>query len=169
MLKCLASPACNDVVRALRSLGQGTASEVGAAINHSAATAHYHLKQLLKCGLVKEAGKRPSARKPVVVFEIAAKRLKLPRVIPGSVESEYARRAVMAGLREVMRGYEKAAKSITPDYCPMQILRAEIRLSEQDERIFLELLESASRFANANRIEEGRVLNWSSVVYPNVD
>jgi DNA-binding transcriptional ArsR family regulator len=165
-MKCLASPMCNAVVQALRALGQASAAELAKSIGRSPATVHYHLRSLLECSLVREAGRRPTARKPEAVFELAAPRLKFPKVEPDSAEGELARRAVAAGLRQVIRGYEKAATDQTGKEGMLHVLRAQIRLKRADAERFLEMLEAASRFAEENRTEQGTLLHWSSVVYP---
>ncbi len=165
-LKCLASPACSDVLQALRSLGQASATELARSISRSPATVHYHLKSLLKCSLVREAFRRPAAKKPEAVFEIAASRLKFPKVDPGSVEGELTRRAVAAGLRQVIRGYERAATAQMDEGVRIQVLRAQIRLKPADAKLFLEMIESASKFADEHRDEESALMHWSSVVYP---
>lgn len=166
-LKCLASPACNDVLQALRAMGQASAREIAGRLNRSPATVHYHMKCLIDCGLVREAFRRPTKRKPEAVFELVSTRLRLPRVAPDSEEGVLARQAVAAGLRQVMRGYEKAAASPTVGR-PPHVLRAQIRLQPADLERFLEMLEAASRFANEHRVEDAPLMHWSSVVYPEV-
>ena len=167
-LRCLASPACNDVVRALRSLEQASATELAASVGRSPATVHYHLKCLMDCSLVREAFRRPTARKPEAIYELAATRLKLPQVAPDSAEGELARRAIIAGLRQTIRGYERAAIAQTGEERRIQVLRTQLRLKPEDAERFMEMIEAASKFAEEHRSDEGVLLHWSSVVYPEI-
>ena len=70
-LKCLASPTCNDVLQALRALGEASAAEVARRVHRSPATIHYHLKCLVECGLVREAYRRPDAPAAAVAAALA--------------------------------------------------------------------------------------------------
>ncbi len=168
-LECLASPACSDVVEALRTLEPASATEIARKIKRSPATALYHLRRLLECSLIREAGRRPTARRPEVVFALAATRLRLPESAPGSPEEIFTRRAVVAGLRRVIRGYERAAAAPPADETTFQVIRAQVRLSPENADRFLELIESANRFAEKNRAEGAPVLHWTSVLYPDTE
>ena len=167
-LKCLASPACNAIYVALRGLGQASAAEIGRSVGRSPATVHYHVKCLLESGLVREAFRRPTTRKPEAVFEPAAQRVRLPKTGPDSGVSEYARRAVVAGLRQVMRGYERAARETSEESGGIHVLRAQLRLKPADLDRFVEMIEAASKFAEANRTEEEAITHWSSICYPDI-
>ena len=72
-LRCLSSPPCNQMLHTLRTLERASASEAAKAIGKSPATAHHHLKTLQSHGLVEEALRRPTARKPEVVYQLAAR------------------------------------------------------------------------------------------------
>lgn len=165
-LKCLTSPACNDVVVALRTLEPASATEIASKLDRSPATVLYHLRRLLDCSLVREVGRRPTARKPEAVFALAARRFRLPEPKPGSPEEMYQHQAVLAGLRRVMRGYEKAASAAPSGERSLQVIRAQIRLTPEDTKRFLQMIESASQFAEENRAEEAPILHWSSILYP---
>jgi len=167
-LKCLASPACSAIYAALRALGQASAAEIGRSVGRSPATVHYHVKCLLESGLVREAFRRPTMRKPEAVFEPVTQRLRLPKPDPETGVNEYARRAVVAGLRQVMRGYERAARETSEDSRGIHVLRAQLRLKPADLDRFLEMLEAASKCAEENRAEEEPLTHWSSVCYPDI-
>ena len=165
-LKCLASPACSTVVQALMALHQASATDIARAISRSPATVHYHLNSLLDCSLIREAFRRSTARRPEAVYEFVAGDLKLPAAEPHSVEGALTRRAVIAGLRQVMRGYESAAKAPRTEDAITHVLRAQIRLSAEDAQRFIGMLEAASKFAADNRLDEGALLHWCSILYP---
>jgi DNA-binding transcriptional ArsR family regulator len=165
-LRCLASPSCQQVFVALRSMEQASAGEIAKQIARSPATVGYHLRALLATELIREAGKRVTARKPESIYEPSADRMRLPP--PGSdpAVSEQTRRAVLAGMRHAMHGYKRAAEKGLGQTGFIHIIRGSMRLSEKDANRFLELVEEANRFAIGRQAQDGVLLQWSSVVYP---
>lgn len=159
-LACLSSPASNAVFTALRGLQRASAAEVARKVNRTPATVLYHLHRLEECDLAREVEKRPGKRKPEAVFAPSADRYELPR---DDDSRELRVRAVQAGLRQAIRGWEKASESQAG---PMHIIRAHLRMKPEDYRRFEEMLNEAARFAVEHEDPGGELLHWSSVVYP---
>ena len=168
-LACLASPARNEVLAQLRSLGQGSASEVAKAVSKKPQAVHYHLKALVAAGLAEVAFRRPSPKKPEAVYRPVGDSLELPRLDAVPEVAALTRKAVRAGLSATARGYLRAAELAETDAAVrshMHLLRMNLRLSAQDAKDFLAMIEAAQQFASARRSESGIRLVWSSAVYP---
>jgi DNA-binding transcriptional ArsR family regulator len=168
-LACLASPARNEVFMQLRTLGKGSAGDIAKAIGKKPEAIHYHVKALVVAGLAKVAYHRPSPKKPESVYEPVGKSLELPKADAGPEIAALARKAVRAGLAATARGYLKAAELAESDAevrSRMHLLKVNVRLSPEDAKEFLRLIEEANKFASARRAEDGIRLVWSSAVYP---
>lgn len=171
-LACLASPARNEVLVQLRSLGEASAREVAKAVSKKPEAVHYHLKALVEVGLAIIAFKRPSPKKPEAVYRSVGDSLELPRLDAGPQVAALTRKAVKAGLSATARGYLKAAELAESDAAVrshMHLLRMNLRLSSEDAKKFLGMIEAAQEFASAKRNESGARLVWSSAVYPPID
>lgn len=165
-LRSLGSPACQQVFSALRALKPASAREVAKQIGKSPATAAYHLTELTRVGLVREAGKRPSGRRPETLYEPTADRLSLPKPGTDPLVSSLTRKAVLAGLRHAMHGYERAAEKGLGETGLIHIIRASVRLSPEDANRFIDLIAEANRFAAERQAAGGVLIQWSSLVYP---
>ena len=173
-LRALASPVRNEVYARLRALGRASAGDLGGELGRSAEAVHYHLRELVRVGLIREAFRRPTQRKPESVFEPTADSVRLPDPRKSPKIAELNRRAVLAGMRMVMRGYDaasrraaRAPRAAEPDG-RIHVVRLNVRLAEQDARELFRRIEEIARFADERRAPEGAGirLHWHSVVYP---
>ncbi len=170
-LACLASPARSDVFTALRSLGASTVNELAAATGRPPASIHFHVKGLLAANLMRLVERRRTLRRPEAVYEITAAAYRLPDVRKHPESAPLVRRAVTAGLRQTIRGYELAAAEAAnrPEAdLNIQVIRAAVRLRPHDMDIFLSLLNQAAEMARSAEVPDGVRMNWSSVVYPDL-
>jgi predicted ArsR family transcriptional regulator len=159
-LVCLATPASTQAMSCLTSLGRASASQLAKGLNRSPATAIYHLRKLERVGLAKVVATRATGRRPEVVYAPAAERLTLPD--EASEIDHLVTRSVLAGLREAMRGFAAA-----PGRRQKHVVRCQMRLTNEDAAHFFAMLEAATQFASARRLERGGVLlAWNSVVFP---
>jgi len=174
-LRALASPVRNEVYSRLRALEKASAGDLGRELGRSAEAVHYHLRELLRVGLIREAFRRPTQRKPESVFEPTADAVRLPDPRKSPKVAELNRRAVLAGLRMVMRGYDAASRRAArtrerhePPAGRIHVVRLNVRLSEEDAREFFRRIEELARFADQRRAAEGAGtrLHWHSIVYP---
>lgn len=152
-------------------MGVASARELAEEMGRTPASTHYHVKELLAAGLIREQGRRPTARKPEAIYEPAEKTYQLPNLVEHPELAPITRRAVAAGLRNTIRGYEAAATKAQEDHdlrAYMQLIRAAVRLSPDDAQTFMELIEKASRFAREHDSKVGVRLHWSSLVFPYV-
>lgn len=157
-LEVMASPACSEMLASLHGTGRASATELAKKLGKSPATALYHLRRLVAVGLARVVEMKATSRRPEAIFASVSARLKLPDVD----EDGLIAKAVLAGMREAMRGFAVASdKEFT------HVLRSQVRLNASDAKEFIELLEAANRFATERQVPEGDVhLHWNSVVYP---
>lgn len=168
-LRCLASPLRNEVLTRLRVMGQGSARELGDAVGKGTEAVHYHLKQLESVGLVKPLFKRPAPKKPETVYGPVGDRLNLPSVEGDPELDQLARNVVLTGMRQVMRGYEKAAtKALSdPTVRPnLLVQRTNVKLGTEDLVRFRHMLTELQKFLDEHRDEAGTRVHWHSILYP---
>lgn len=159
-LDLIASPACADVFTTVIGLGRATAKEVAIKTNRTPATALYHLRRLEEVGLVNIVDRRPAVKKPEAVYQASSREYELPR----DAESKSARtRAVVAGFRQLIRGWERASEAEEPY---RHILRASVRLSPQDVAEVVRRLEEINDYIKDRQREDGVLLSWTSAIYP---
>lgn len=168
-LACLASPIRNEAFSTLRKLGQASAREIAEEMGKSPEALHYHVRALLKAGLIEEKLRRPTSRKPEAVYETTAKTFRLPNLSHHPDLAPITRKAVAAGVRNALRGYEAAALRAMEDEALrtyLMVIRTTMQLSPQDAATFLDMIEAAVRFAREREVRHGVRLHWSSLVFP---
>ena len=154
---------------ALRSLRHGSIRDIAEHLGGSPESIHYHVKALLKAKLIFQSDRRITARKPEAIYQSIAQSLRLPDLKTQPELATLARKSVVAGLRQTIRGYESAAvqAELSPELRRhILVVRAKLRLSEEDTKHFLQMIEDAVDFARERDTDEGVRLNWSSIVYP---
>jgi predicted ArsR family transcriptional regulator len=165
---CLTSPVRNQLYAHLRARGQATVAELAKDMGRSPESVHYHVKELLKAGLITEAFRRPAPRKPEVVYESAAKNISLPKPDETPELRAASMHMVLSGLKVVAKGYRNALLQENPRARRYtHVLRTVVTLSEKDAEEFIQRLEDAVRFATEHSTEEGVELQCSTVVFPN--
>ena len=150
-------------------MGRATAPEVAAQTGTTPATAYFHLKSLQRAGLVVEAFRRPTSRRPVAVFEPSAVRFELPPAGESGPTSTLVRKAVLAGLRQSMRGYEDAAITSDSDKAvatKIHLIQCHARLSPQDRLEVITMIEATNRFVSERDGSGDEEVRWSSLLYP---
>lgn len=152
-------------------MGEASARDLAEAIGKSAETMHYHLKALLAADLIEEAYRRPSIKKPEIVYRAPAVRIHIPASLPKELRG-ISRKAIVTGVRASIRGFESA--SLAADETPelrknIHVIRANMRLKPDDAKRFFELVDEAVQFAKEHESDEGQRLQWSSLVYPLVE
>lgn len=170
-LSCLSSPVRNEVFSVLRSLESASARDLAERLGRSPESLHYHIKALSAAGLIHEAFRRPTSRKPEAVYKSIDQPLRLPNLRKHPELAELTRKTVEAGIRHVLRGYSRASKQAQVDQelrKRLHVLRVGLRLSEDDIATFFALIEAANKFAQEHRSDSGIPMQWSSVVYPEV-
>lgn len=164
-LRALASPARNEVFSRLCSLEQASVGELARSLGRSPESVHYHVKGLLEVGLAREAFKRAGVKKPESVYEPVSRRLRLPRQDEPEI-AELSRRAVAAGVRQMLRGFLEASEAAGADRRGFQVIRANLRLKPEDAEEFFRMLNAASEFAREREVADGVRMSWTSMAFP---
>jgi DNA-binding transcriptional ArsR family regulator len=71
-LRSLGSPVRNEIFATLLRFGPASVGEIAAAMGQPASGLYYHLRHLLRAGLVRDEGKRPAATRSESVYAVAA-------------------------------------------------------------------------------------------------
>ncbi|MBX3117544.1 MAG: helix-turn-helix transcriptional regulator [Fimbriimonadaceae bacterium] len=168
-VRCLATPARNEVYQRLRAIQPASVADVAASLGRSVELVHYHARSLVKCGLIAEVEKRPSGRRPEAVYSAVHGPVQLPEPSPDT--DDVVREMVVGGLRLTARQYERASIASASDpeiRNSMHVLRAIVRLNNDDFEEFTEMLERVGEFLKEKQSPEGKSITWSSAVYPNL-
>jgi hypothetical protein len=168
-LECLASPIRREVFTTLRGLGTASARELAEELHRTPEILHYHLKALHRAGLIRECGRRATARKPECLYEPAERSYRLPDLVKQPELAAITRKAVAAGLRQTTRGYEAAAIAAVDNAEVREhisVIQAGVTLRPENAAKFIALIEEANRFARQAESKEGLRLHWCSVVFP---
>jgi hypothetical protein len=106
------------------------------------------------------------------VYETVAESFRLPTRAENPDAPALVRRMVSTGLRQVIRAYEQASEAAEaePQHGKfLSLLRLNARLSDEDFKTFVGMVESAGEFARSRHDpEQGTRIGWSSVVFPAV-
>jgi predicted ArsR family transcriptional regulator len=157
-LRVMASPACNEVIATLHGMRRASATEIARTLLKSPATILYHLRKLEEVGLATIFEVRPTQRRPEAIYSPTSERLTLPKSDPEGLIT----RAVLAGMRDAMRGF---AATKSRDY--KHVLRTQVKLSPENAMKFLAMLDAADQFASESQSEGGEIhLHWNSITYP---
>lgn len=96
-----------ELVEALMSLQPATVEELASFLGRDANTLYHHLRPLLRVGVVLEAGKRSTARRPATLYRLPAGRLKMDPEDRSPEALEARKKFIRTLLRETLRRQEK--------------------------------------------------------------
>jgi DNA-binding transcriptional ArsR family regulator len=168
-LRCLASPAREDLFSRLRLLGKGSVGDLAEATGRSPEAVNYHVKALLKAELIVEVGRRKTERRPEAVFAPIGSQFRFPEPEENPDATALTRKAAVNGLRRVTVALEKAgvAAESQPELRDfLHLVRANIRLSKEDAIALGKLIDEAARFARERERPDGEPVMWASVLFP---
>lgn len=105
--RALASPARQEIVDTLNAAGPSTMARLAALLGRPADGLYFHVKQLLRVGLVAEAGTTGSGRSLAAVYDLPGRPLRLAYGTARAERAEVAR-IIGAAIRLSQREYERA-------------------------------------------------------------
>lgn len=76
-LAALSSPMRQEICNAVLALGEASTVEIARELGVPADTLYYHVRRLVECGLLRERGIRPTARRGEAVYGLAVPELKV--------------------------------------------------------------------------------------------
>lgn len=152
-LRALASPERACILDELRELKSATVNELTARVNLRAGALHYHLRKLEQSGLVRVAGRRPTARRPQLEFALTAERIVLdPKQNTPAFRREKTRAArlyLRRAERELAEALQRGIDDRSSDQCA-RITRLQACLSTAEIARIRELLDQIRQvFRNA--------------------
>ena len=167
----LAAPLRWRIVDALAVGGPSSVSEVAQRLACRPEGLYYHIRALLKAGLVVLAEKRRAGRRWEAVYRLAAPRLMIDRRQESKAFKEALARSCAAALRAAARDYRAALEH--PDVDRKDAARGLIlrrhaaRLSARDlERLHVYLAKIAELFEQNRPIRDGREYGLTLVLTP---
>jgi DNA-binding transcriptional ArsR family regulator len=107
-LRSLASPVRQEIVDVLCELGSLAVAELAAALDRPADALYYHLRALVKCGLVKRAGHRLSGQRKEELFRSVSPELRLQYETGAGGNGREVTRIVGSMLRLGTRDFARA-------------------------------------------------------------
>lgn len=124
MVRALASPARQEIVDALQAAGPRTIAELAALIARPADSLYFHVRSLIKVGLVVERGERregPGGRHVAAVFGLAAGPLVMSYDAP--VRRGDVGRVVASAVRLALRDFQHGLATETVTAGPFRTVR----------------------------------------------
>jgi hypothetical protein len=109
-IAALASPARQEIVDAIEASGPCSAGELAEVLGRAQDGLYYHIRELVRVGLLVEVGRRPTARREESVYDLVGRPLEL-RYAPGRTRSTAdVGRVVAAMLRLAHRSFAAALR-----------------------------------------------------------
>jgi len=110
-LALIASAVRQDILDSLESIGPSSVSELSRAVGLPADALYYHIRKLLKVGLVVEHGTRPSERRDERVLALPARKIQLHYDNQNRKQAQLVRKIVSSMLRTADRDFEAGLDS----------------------------------------------------------
>ncbi len=167
-LRVLNAPKRMELITILREAGPSTAVDLAQRMGLRPEALHYHLRELERIGVVREAGRKATGRRPQTVFELLAERVRLPSGIgTPSIEREKARGCRLL-LRRTEREVSKAfAARSSGTAGTLRVTRDVVRLSDRDRATLQSKLAEIDRFLRErDRAGQPHRLSVTMVVAP---
>ena len=136
--------------------------DVAASLAKSPESLHYHVRALLKAGLIETLDLRPTERRPEAVYRTVDTQFELPSENDDPEIAELRLQAIEAGLRHAWRQFEKTAR--TPNGKNL-VLKQSLKLKPEDSETFWKMIEEAARFAREKSCPEGNSTGWTCLFW----
>jgi DNA-binding transcriptional ArsR family regulator len=167
-VRALRSPARQEVVDALESAGPSSAAELARLLGKAPDGLYFHLKALVKVGLVEEREQRKNGRHVAAVYDLPARPLRLgyEKPVKRSDVVGVVKGALRLSLRDFERGLAAGAET-TPGKRVLWGGRAKGWLSPQEVERVNELLSEVQAIVRQGRPREGaRAVSLGFVLAP---
>lgn len=133
-MRALAAAARQEIVDVLEQMGTVSVAELAAALGRPADALYFHLRALLRAGLVQKAGSRARPGGTEALFRTAAPELQL-QYAPGSAANRRAVSAIVASMlrlanRDFTRSFQPGNVVVSGPHRELWALRKVGRLSQ---------------------------------------
>lgn len=156
-LRALGSPARQEIVDALEAAGPSTMSELAGLVGRPADALYFHVRRLMKVGLVVETSPRERGVGIAARYDVVARPVRLSYG-PGVARKDVVK-VVAAAVRQSLREYESAARDPRiPGEGPERLVwggRAKGWLTPAETRRAMKLLEELSALMRSGRPRRG--------------
>jgi DNA-binding Lrp family transcriptional regulator len=169
-LKCLASAVRQEIVDTVQSLGECSIADIATALGRPADGLYYHVRELLKAGLLLKHGTARNNRREEAIYTTPARdgSLQLRYELGDPVARKRIRRIVDSMLHTAARdfadGFESGLATVEGRHRNLWAGRTKGWLDMDDLREVNELLERLSELMDRSRSPERRnllVLSWA--------
>lgn len=172
-LQALASPMRSDAFQRFRAWRKASVSDISDEMECSPESLAYHVRTLVKVGLLVPVETRPTKRRSEVVYQASALNYRLPTQAEDKVGHQLSHKVVTTGLRQTARNFQRVSSAIArgePGFADkLHVIRMQVRLKSEDATKFRNLIDEAVRFAKGAESpaeEDADVLYWMSLVAP---
>ena len=169
-LRALTSVHSHEIVDALSSQGPSSVKELGAHLGRPAASLYYHVRKLVRAGLVVEDRVRPTARRDESVYRLVADELKIDGRFGSSAWRAELQRLARLRLRAVERDFTAALDDPTVvregRRKELGMRSAQARLTARDLETLNGLLEPVLDFLASRKPARGELYSVTAIVSP---
>ena len=151
-LRALAVPSCAEVFRALVRLGPASVREIAEGLGRPADGLYYHIRRLRKVELIREAGRRPTATRPELLYEVVSSRIATDPNAKSKAYTEARLKMWEGALKQFGRRLRGAELEGRPGGGLRNHL---VRLSDEDVVELQVLMERVDSFLTSRPLTEG--------------
>ena len=170
-LRALTSPVRSQLVQALQAVGRASAKELATLLGRLPESLYYHLRELVRVGLVVEVERRPSGRHPEAVYALVARDLSIDAEQRTKAWLEQTARLVRLRLRAVERDFtaglqrpELERRGSAPQLHARQY---RVRLTKSGRRRVKKLVDELTRALQEETARgRGEFYTWMTVLAP---
>lgn len=144
-LGCLVSPQRKELLSAFLLSGPCGVAEIADGLGRPVKSLYYHVREMLRAGLIREVGSRGEGRDRETLFDAAAERYHLRQNTRDAGYRRQEIRSVLAMLRLASREYQRAAENESETL----VLRISTRLSLEDYQEVKERFREVIEFAKS--------------------
>lgn len=170
-LQAIASPPRQRLVAALEAIGPASVRELAEHLGRSAQSLYFHLRPLVACGLVEEAGERKRDRQTERIYRLVAVRLRIAGDVGDpdyrDAMAEMCRSVARAAERDYCRGLEAERARLHGRARNLSLHHYHVHLTPRDRGRFVKRIEELTEFVLAhNDPEHGELYSYTALFAP---
>jgi len=159
VVRAMRTPLRQELLAALERLGTASVKEIAVETGRAPASLYYHVYELARAGLIREAGRRPAGRRPESVYELTAARIVIDRRERSAAfieaVADLKRATLRTAERELLAALKRPSGGAGPG-APALLLRLTARLTPGDARKADIMLRQLAAFLEKTGNPKGR-------------